>query len=163
MTNSMKLSQSLIPVVRRKMLADQGGLCVLCKKPIKEGQGTTAVLDHDHATGHVRGVLHRGCNAMLGHLENNRPRHQLTDPATFREYLSNIADYIEGDYGHQPLHSTHKSAEEKKAASYEKSRKKLLKARTEKNPAQADALKAKEKALRAARANRNRPKVKEDE
>ena len=162
MSNSMRLTQALIPVVRRKMLAEQGGLCLLCGEKITEGQGTTAVLDHDHADGHIRGVLHRGCNAMLGHLENNRPRHQLTDPAKFRRYLLAVADYIEADYSHQPLHSTHKSDAEKKAATAERARKKRLKAAIEKNPGKAGALTAASK-LRQQRALRNRPRVKEEE
>lgn len=153
----MKLTQALIPVVRRKMLADQGNLCLLCQREVEDSQ---AVLDHDHATGHCRGVLHRGCNAMLGHLENNRPRHLLTDDAKFGDFLKNIMTYISMDVSHQPLHSTHKSATEKKAGSYEKQRKKLVADRIAANPTQAAAIKAKEKMLRQARANRNRPTVK---
>lgn len=153
----MKLTQSLIPVVRRKMLAEQRNLCLLCKQHVEDKQ---AVLDHDHVTGHCRGVLHRGCNAMLGHLENNRARHLLTDDEKFATWLSNVMDYINMDCSHQPLHSTHKNSAEKKAASYEKQRKKLIKERVAANPSSEAAIKAKEKALRAARANRNRPTVK---
>ncbi len=159
----MRLTQSLIGPVRHKMLAEQGGVCVLCKRPVKTGQGTDAVLDHDHVSGHVRGVLHRGCNAMLGHLENNRPRHMLTDDAKFAEFLGNIIGYITGDYSHNPQYPTHKTAQEKAVASREKARKKALKDAIAANPEQEAALKARAKALRAARALRNRPKVKGDD
>ncbi len=153
----MKLTQSLVPVVRRKMLAEQGNTCLLCRGFVEDGQ---AVLDHDHATGHCRGVLHRGCNAMLGHLENNRARHLLKDDEKFAAFLGNVLDYINADYSHQPLHSTHKNAAEKKQASYEKSRKKLIASRVAANPSAANTIKAKEKALRKVRADRNRPTVK---
>lgn len=153
----MKLTQSLIPVVRRKMAAEQGNLCLLCREHMEDKQ---MVLDHDHDTGHCRGVLHRGCNAMLGHLENNRARHLLKDDDKFATFLANIMEYINMDCSHQPLHSTHKNTAEKKAASYEKSRKKLVASRIASNPTAADAIKAKEKALRKVRADRNRPTVK---
>ncbi len=139
------------------MLAEQGYKCLLCQQHVEDSQ---AVLDHDHDTGHVRGVLHRGCNAMLGHLENNRPRHLLTDDDKFRAFLSNAMDYILMDVSHQPLYPTHKTAAEKKAAAYEKQRKKLIQSRIAANPERAKVLKAKEAALRKVRADRNRPTVK---
>lgn len=153
----MKLTQSLIPVVRRKMAAEQGNRCRLCEGPMEDKQ---MVLDHDHDTGHCRAVLCRGCNALEGILTNNRPRCLLSDDDKMSRWLGNYLDYVSADYSHQPLHSTHKNSAEKKAASYEKQRKKLIKERVAANPSSEAAIKAKEKALRAARANRNRPTVK---
>lgn len=153
----MKLTQSLIPVVRRKMAAEQGNTCRLCEGPMEDKQ---MVLDHDHDTGHCRAVLCRGCNALEGIVTNNRPRCLLADNDKMARWLSNYLEYVNADYSHQPLHSTHKNAAEKKAASYEKSRKKLVAARIASNPTAADSIKAKEKALRKVRADRNRPTVK---
>lgn len=45
------------------LLAEQGGVCALCKKPPTD---EFLVVDHDHTTGQVRGLLHRLCNSMLG-------------------------------------------------------------------------------------------------
>lgn len=47
------------------LLAKQGGLCPVCEKPPKK-----MCVDHDHSTGKVRGVLCRGCNVMIGILED---------------------------------------------------------------------------------------------
>jgi len=46
-------------------LSAQGGRCLLCKSP-----GDLCV-DHDHATGRVRGLLCRSCNLALGYLRDD--------------------------------------------------------------------------------------------
>lgn len=51
-----------------KLLNEQGGVCAICG-----GQPDTRwkifAVDHDHATGKVRGLLCMVCNTMLGRLE----------------------------------------------------------------------------------------------
>lgn len=50
--------------VRKQLIAKQGGVCAVC------GRGFTrtdsAVVDHDHSTGIIRGALHRSCNMAEG-------------------------------------------------------------------------------------------------
>lgn len=48
----------------------QGGLCPLCNKPIDYSIPREAVVDHNHDTGEIRGVLHRSCNAAEGKVAN---------------------------------------------------------------------------------------------
>lgn len=48
-----------------KMSIDQNGRCALCKNLPKN----TLVVDHDHKTGRVRGLLCEGCNLALGFFE----------------------------------------------------------------------------------------------
>lgn len=43
----------------------QGGKCALCRRAT--GASRKLSVDHDHATGLVRGLLCRPCNTMLGH------------------------------------------------------------------------------------------------
>ena len=48
----------------------QGGVCAICGNPeTAKVRGTTKRLavDHDHATGKVRGLLCTACNTLLGH------------------------------------------------------------------------------------------------
>lgn len=48
-----------------EMLADQGGLCAICRT------APAAHVDHDHATGAVRALLCFGCNGGLGQFRDN--------------------------------------------------------------------------------------------
>lgn len=44
----------------------QLGLCAICDKSMSYGEYQ---IDHSHVTGKVRGLLCRGCNMSLGHVE----------------------------------------------------------------------------------------------
>lgn len=55
------------PMEYRDLVARQGGLCALCETPVS---GKNCHLDHDHISGHVRGILCAGCNLALGHVES---------------------------------------------------------------------------------------------
>lgn len=87
-------------------------VCELC------GQGFTstnpAVVDHDHATGIVRGVLHRGCNAALGTIENGRARYFLKDNVKLMTMLTNVVGYINKRRPDAPIYPTHKDADAKR-------------------------------------------------
>lgn len=66
------------------MLAAQGGVCAICLRP---PNGRRLAVDHCHATGAVRGLLHGTCNAGLGQFND--------DPAKMRQ----AADYVERHSG----------------------------------------------------------------
>lgn len=50
------------------MLERQGGGCAVC------GKGRTLVVDHDHDTGKVRGILCGGCNRGIGQMGDDASR-----------------------------------------------------------------------------------------
>jgi hypothetical protein len=62
------------------MIAKANGLCEICSVPFDPptpGSGTTQndlTVDHDHATGRVRGLLCAGCNAGLGRFKDDPDR-----------------------------------------------------------------------------------------
>ena len=103
-----RLKSAAISAYRELELASQGGLCALCSEPIETGK---AVLDHDHKTGLIRGVLHRGCNALEGNITNALPRNLIT-PERLRAIFENWERYHSTP---KPLlHPTHRTAEERK-------------------------------------------------
>ena len=62
---------ALTPDDVQKMLTEQHNCCALCDKPFSEQGQRQYVVDHDHGTGVVRGLLHGVCNTALGVIEDN--------------------------------------------------------------------------------------------
>ncbi len=58
----------------KALLAEQGGACKICARPLTY-EGTKGrdlpVLDHDHSTKKLRGVLCTPCNLMLGYAKDS--------------------------------------------------------------------------------------------
>jgi hypothetical protein len=53
----------------RQLLLKQGSTCAICEKPPQAGK--SLVVDHDHKTGKIRGLLHSGCNRGIGLLHDD--------------------------------------------------------------------------------------------
>jgi hypothetical protein len=85
----MKLKHTEIKTYREQQLAAQDHCCSLCGERI-DGD---AVLDHDHKSGLVRRVLHRGCNALLGKIENNLARNKIS-LSRLQGIASNLITYV---------------------------------------------------------------------
>jgi hypothetical protein len=97
-----------IKPLREQMLVKQGGRCALCQEVISP---TEAVLDHDHKSGLIRAVLHRGCNTYIGALENNLARNRIT-PSRLEQILNNFWTYTQTLT--DQYHPSHRTPEEKK-------------------------------------------------
>lgn len=56
------------------MLKKQKGVCAVCRtrRAWNRGGSDTLCVDHDHATGKVRGLLCGRCNKMLGAVEEDK-------------------------------------------------------------------------------------------
>jgi hypothetical protein len=103
----MKLKHSEIKTYRQLALAQQHNCCALCGEPIVND----AVLDHDHKSGLVRRVLHRGCNTLLGKIENNMLR-SLVTMDRLRVIAQNLVNYMQQTHTDM-IHPTHKTPEER--------------------------------------------------
>lgn len=105
-----KLKSKDLKEYRLHLLAKQGNVCAICKLACTEEQ---AVLDHDHSAGHVRAVLHRGCNAVEGKIINAIKRYGIKDP---RGYLNGLVAYhvLHEQNMTGLIHPTHRTPDEKK-------------------------------------------------
>ena len=104
----MKIKLKDIKPLREQILREQHGLCAICYEIVLP---TEAVLDHCHKTGYIRAVLHRGCNAYIGHMENNLARNLIT-PNRLNQILTNFPMYI---INHRLItHPSHLTPEERK-------------------------------------------------
>ena len=119
-----RLKPKDIARVRAEILQEQNNLCALCLEPIAEGQ---AVLDHDHKTGCIRGVLHRGCNAIEGVIVNNSARNLITPERLAQIFLQWQAYHLEQ---YPMLHPTHRTPEEKQARAKKRAKTRRAKTRT---------------------------------
>ncbi len=106
-----KLKQRDIAPLREQLLVEQEHVCLLCQEVIEQNK---AVLDHDHKSGHIRGVLHRGCNSLLGKIENNLARNLIT-PSRLSQILKNLERYSQTQ--RPEIHPTYKPPKQKKAKS----------------------------------------------
>ncbi len=68
-----------------QMLEEQKHLCAICQKYPAKNLKNPWHVDHDHATGKVRGILCHSCNTALGNFND--------DP----EILQRALDYLQGE------------------------------------------------------------------
>jgi len=61
----LKRKYKITPDERRELYEKQEGLCAICQTVEPEG------VDHDHATGTIRGLLCDNCNSAIGMLKDN--------------------------------------------------------------------------------------------
>jgi len=116
MSELRKLPRSMMRAwAARHLKVEQDGKCPLCLEPIDltiKGEG---VIDHDHDTGEIRGVLHRSCNAAEGKIANAAGRWGAGSMAysAIIPYLENLLAYLKRG-GTGMMYPMHKTAEDKK-------------------------------------------------
>ncbi len=101
-----RLTTKEVKEYRDAQLIAQGHCCALCGEPIIDDP----VFDHCHSRGHMRGVLHRGCNAIEGVITNNMRRNRI-DEQRLQAIFENFIEYRKNNLG--ILHPSHRTPEEK--------------------------------------------------
>lgn len=63
---NLKNLYGITPEIYDELLAAQGGVCAICRGGLNGKSKKYFSVDHDHATGRVRGLLCEACNFGLG-------------------------------------------------------------------------------------------------
>ena len=81
--------------IRNLFYGAQSGACPICLKPLADTLLTTyrLSLDHDHATGEPRGLLHQPCNLKVAQIET---RTKKLNYIISRQTEARIREYITG-------------------------------------------------------------------
>jgi len=86
--NKLRLKYRLSNEDYQAILESQDGRCAICRTDKTE----LFVVDHDHATGRVRGILCRHCNLGLGHFHDDEAQIQRAlEYLTLCQGLTNVA------------------------------------------------------------------------
>ena len=120
-----RITANAVPDIVRKLLSMQGGLCGVCGLPMTARD--KPVLDHDHSTGAVRGVLHNSCNGAEGRVKSKAHLgHKGVAP---EDYIIGLGKYLQKHKIPQTqlIHHTHLTEEEKRVARNKRAR--VLRAR----------------------------------
>lgn len=110
-----KLKQAELKEYRRYLLRLQNNQCPLCLSELLEED---AVLDHCHTTGHIRFVLHRGCNRAEGTAKAAVKRSRASqDPKGF---MARVLKYWDADFSGMPIHPSYKTEDDRRLAALKK-------------------------------------------
>ncbi|WPJ49103.1 hypothetical protein RCIP0014_00037 [Klebsiella phage RCIP0014] len=128
-SKARRITRGQVRAVSLKILKEQGGVCALTKRPIDtaaaRGSASSMVLDHDHLTGRIRGVLSRGANGAEGKVYNAVARwagYGMQDKEGILQFLENMVAYLRKE-PYDLLYYTHRSPEELAQAQKLKARK----------------------------------------
>lgn len=113
----VKLARSGMRSYVHRLHKEQGGLCPLCAKSIDLSIKGEGVLDHDHDSGRIRGVLHRSCNAAEGKIANAAARWgaKSSKYADIVAYLEHLVVYLKSP-SRPVIYPMHKTPGEKEDA-----------------------------------------------
>ncbi|QYW05837.1 DNA endonuclease [Vibrio phage vB_VpaP_G1] len=116
-----KLTRSQMTALKLKLMKSPGAKCPLCDKPFHSVESRDVVVDHDHNSGQIRGILCRGCNGAEGKIANAAGRWAGLgmDYEKIVPWLERLVKYLK----QQPMdyiYPTHLTEEEKKKAAGDK-------------------------------------------
>uniref|UniRef100_A0AB74UK16 Endonuclease VII n=1 Tax=Aeromonas phage vB_AdhaP_MF TaxID=3367373 RepID=A0AB74UK16_9CAUD len=110
-----KLTRSQMTTLKLKLMRAPGATCPLCTKPFAGMESKNVVVDHDHNTGQIRGILCRGCNGAEGKVANAAGRWAGLgmDYSKITPWLQNLVNYLKSE-SMDLIYPSHLTEEEKK-------------------------------------------------
>ena len=133
---TLQLKASDISVLRTKLAARQDHKCAICHRPFTARD--RPVLDHDHDTGYIRGVLHASCNGAEGKIKVKALRSHKGVPAI--QFLIGLGEYLATHATPQLdiIHPSHKTEDQKRLQRNKKARLARLRKKRENEPNRSD-------------------------
>lgn len=118
-----KLSRSQLNAYKLALVNAQNWTCPVSLKRFEPDNLKDAVVDHDHITGEIRGVLHRSANAAEGKVfaAVGRWGGVGMDYSEALPYLKRLIQYLESP-GKGVMYPHHKTTEEKRETRNAKAR-----------------------------------------
>ncbi|QOC54312.1 recombination endonuclease VII [Aeromonas phage Atoyac13] len=118
-----KLTRAQMTAYKLKWMRAPGAKCPLCTKPFAGMESKNVVVDHDHDSGLIRGLLCRGCNGAEGKVANAAGRWAGLGMNYERivPWLEQLVAYLKStptDF----IYPTHLTEEEKKKAAGDRRR-----------------------------------------
>lgn len=112
-----KVPRTALNAWKLRQIKNQGGVCPVSGKAFDIHKLADAVVDHDHITGEIRGVLTRSANAVEGKVKNAVARWGGTgeDYSKIIPYLKRLVAYLEQP-GTGFMYPMHKTPDEKREA-----------------------------------------------
>lgn len=123
-----RLTAKALKEYRERQWLAQDKRCALTGYSISLEQ---AVVDHDHKTGHIRGVIHRGANSVLGKIENSYRRYGMSLPMVYAMGRG-LEQYLEQDHLWNPVYPSHRTEDEKRERRNALARKRRAEAKKDK-------------------------------
>lgn len=110
-----KLARSQMLAFKKQQIIKQGWRCPISGKRFDPAKLEDAVIDHDHITGEIRGILSRSANAAEGKVKNAVARWGGTGENydAILAFLKRLVQYLESP-GTGLIYPFHKSADEKR-------------------------------------------------
>ena len=127
---TVKLARSMMRTYAARLHKEQCGVCAICKLPLDMTIKGEGVLDHDHDTGRIRGVVHRSCNAAEGKVANAAGQWgaKSTRYSDIIAFVKKLLDYWNGPQK-KFIYPYHKTEDEKRQIRNVRSRKNRASAR----------------------------------
>jgi len=129
-----KIKQSELAKVRQELLVKQNGQCMFCGGNLTGIASRNIVVDHNHDTGIIRGVAHRGCNGAEGKVLNYlKTWGKCKSKVEVVRMMKRLLAFWEKEPKTEYIYPTHKTALEKKELRNKRARERYRKKKEAEN------------------------------
>jgi len=97
----LKTNYGITPEIYEALLLEQGDGCAVCGSSKWRGKNNRPIIDHDHRTGRIRGIVCHGCNIALGYVHDN-PQLAIALAIYLQDFSKKHLDHATDPVGKEP-------------------------------------------------------------